>query len=63
LDRVIIAEPERHEAVLAANDAALRAAGHWGVPTAVFQGEPFFGQDRLETLIWRLRQHGLGPRA
>jgi 2-hydroxychromene-2-carboxylate isomerase len=63
LDRVIIAEPERHEAVLAANDAALRAAGHWGVPTAVFQGEPFFGQDRLDTLIWRLRQHGLGPRA
>jgi 2-hydroxychromene-2-carboxylate isomerase len=62
LDRVIIAEPERHEAVLAANDAALRAAGHWGVPTAVFQGEPFFGQDRLGTLIWRLRQHGLGPR-
>jgi 2-hydroxychromene-2-carboxylate isomerase len=62
LDRVIIAEPERHETVLAANDAALRAPGHWGVPTAVFQSEPFFGQDRLETLVWRLRQHGLGPR-
>ncbi len=63
LDRVVAAEPERHETVLAANDVALRTAGHWGVPTAVFQGEPFFGQDRLETLIWRLRQHGLKPRA
>ncbi len=63
LDRAIVAEPERHEAALAANDAALRAAGHWGVPTAVFRDEPFFGQDRLETLIWRLSQHGLAPRA
>ena len=62
LDRAIAAEPERHEAALAANDAALRAAGHWGVPTAVFRGEPFFGQDRLDTLVWRLRQHGLEPR-
>ncbi len=62
LDLAITAEPERHEGALAANDAALRAAGHWGVPTAVFQGEPFFGQDRLETLVWRLRQRGLRPR-
>jgi 2-hydroxychromene-2-carboxylate isomerase len=62
LDREIEADPERHEAALAANDQALRAAGHWGVPTAVFQQEPFFGQDRLDTLIWRLRQHGLTPR-
>ena len=62
LDRAIAADPGHHEAALAANDAALRAAGHWGVPTAVFRGEPFFGQDRLDTLVWRLRQHGLEPR-
>lgn len=62
MDRAITTEPERHEAALAANDAALRAAGHWGVPTCVFRGEPFFGQDRLATLVWRLRQHGLTPR-
>ncbi len=59
LDRAIAAEPERYEAALAANDAALRACGHWGVPTAVFRGEPFFGQDRLSTLVWRLRENGL----
>lgn len=27
---------------------------HWGVPLMVLDGEPFFGQDRLATLQWRL---------
>lgn len=42
-----------------ANHAALDASGHWGVPTMVFEGEPFFGQDRIETLRWRLGTAGL----
>jgi 2-hydroxychromene-2-carboxylate isomerase len=42
-----------------ANQEALVAAGHWGVPTYVFEGEPFFGQDRIDTLRWRLDQHML----
>ncbi len=50
------------DAELEANDVALRAAGHWGVPTMVFEGEPFFGQDRFEVLASRLRQRGLRPR-
>ena len=29
--------------MIQANQEAHRAAGHWGVPTMVFQGEPFFG--------------------
>jgi 2-hydroxychromene-2-carboxylate isomerase len=62
MEAAIGADPERHEAVLAANDAALRAAGHWGVPTMVFRDEPFFGQDRIGTLLWRMRQHGLARR-
>jgi len=41
------------------NHAALEAAGHWGVPTMVVRGEPFFGQDRIDTLRWRLDQLGL----
>ena len=41
-----------------ANHAALDAAGHWGVPTMVLDGEPFFGQDRIDTLRWRLEQKG-----
>jgi 2-hydroxychromene-2-carboxylate isomerase len=50
---------ERFDARLAENDRALRAAGHWGVPTMVFEKEPFFGQDRFEMLMWRLKQRGL----
>lgn len=33
--------------------------GHWGVPTFVVNGEPFFGQDRIDTLRWRLDKLGL----
>jgi 2-hydroxychromene-2-carboxylate isomerase len=48
-----------HMAEIEANQDALEQAGHWGVPTFVFESEPFFGQDRVETLRWRLDQHGL----
>lgn len=27
-----------------------------------FEGEPFFGQDKIELLLWRMRQEGLAPR-
>ena len=42
-----------------ANQDALQASGHWGVPTMVFRDEPFFGQDRIDTLRWRLDLAGL----
>ena len=48
-----------HMDEIEANQTALEAAGHWGVPTFVFSKEPFFGQDRIELLRWRLGQHGL----
>ena len=32
------------------NQNFLDEAGHWGVPTFVINGEPFFGQDRIDTL-------------
>lgn len=41
------------------NHDGLEKAGHWGVPTMVVRGEPFFGQDRIETLRWRLDKYGL----
>ncbi|WP_337186401.1 DsbA family protein [Phenylobacterium sp.] len=62
LDAVVAAEGERLEAEVQASHAALDAAGHWGVPTFVFEGEPFFGQDRIDVLLWRLRQHGLAEK-
>ena len=62
LDRKIESAPEKYEAMIEENQAAHKAAGHWGVPTMVFEGEPFFGQDRIDVLLWRLKQAGLQPR-
>ncbi len=62
LDREIATDPARYDAAIEKNQDAHAAAGHWGVPTTVFQGEPFFGQDRIELLVWRMRQRGLKER-
>ncbi|MGD9814747.1 MAG: 2-hydroxychromene-2-carboxylate isomerase [Hyphomonadaceae bacterium] len=48
---------------IARNETAQGNAGHWGVPLFVFNDEPFFGQDRLDHLIWRMKQAGLRERA
>ncbi|MBX3026585.1 DsbA family protein [bacterium] len=63
MDQAVAADPARYDAVIDANQRDLEAAGHWGVPTMVFEGEPFFGQDRIELLLWRMRQRGLARRA
>jgi 2-hydroxychromene-2-carboxylate isomerase len=57
------ADPVGVAAEIEASQEAHREAGHWGVPTMVFEGEPFFGQDRFDVLLWRLKQRGLAPRA
>jgi len=62
LDAIVNREAATLDAAIAKNQEDHLAAGHWGVPTMVFQGEPFFGQDRLDLLVWRLRQHGLSKR-
>ena len=62
LDAEAAAQPEELDAEIAANQAALEAAGHWGVPTLVFEGEPFFGQDRIDLAVWRMEQKGLARR-
>ena len=55
--------PAELDSLIEGNQRALQAAGHWGVPTFVWNGEPFFGQDRIDLLIWRLKQHGLRERS
>lgn len=62
LDAVVAAEENRLEAVIEQNQQAHEASGHWGVPTCAFRGEPFFGQDRLDVLLWRLTKEGLKAR-
>jgi len=62
MDATAVREAARLESVIADNEADHAAAGHWGVPTMVFEGEPFFGQDRLDVLLWRLEKNGLTKR-
>lgn len=62
LDATAEREAERLAAAIAQNQKDLEAAGHWGVPTMVFEGEPFFGQDRIDLLTWRMKQRGLRSR-
>ncbi|UCE87597.1 MAG: DsbA family protein [Deltaproteobacteria bacterium] len=59
MERAIAADPDRYDAHIERNQEDLEKAGHWGVPTCVFEGEPFFGQDRLDLLVWRMQQRGL----
>lgn len=63
MDAVLDAEGGRFAEMIAQSEAAQRAAGHYGVPLMVYDGEPFFGQDRFEQLKWRLEQNGLASRA
>lgn len=39
---------------LDANHDAMLEAGHWGVPLLAYEGEPFYGQDRFDQLLWRM---------
>jgi 2-hydroxychromene-2-carboxylate isomerase len=59
MDKTIEADPGRVDAVIAANEKDHAASGHWGVPTFVFEKEPFFGQDRIDLLLWRMESKGL----
>jgi len=58
MDQKISDAPESYDDEINANDTALADAGHWGVPTLVVRGEPFFGQDRITDFIWRLENLG-----
>jgi 2-hydroxychromene-2-carboxylate isomerase len=62
LDAEALADAEALDAEIAANQQALEASGHWGVPTLVFEDEPFFGQDRIDMAVWRMEQKGLVKR-
>ena len=63
LERDAAADAARLDAIIESNEAAQNTAGHWGVPLFVFEGEPFFGQDRIDHLLWRMKQRGLERRS
>jgi 2-hydroxychromene-2-carboxylate isomerase len=58
MDALLAVEAERLDAAIKANEAAQREGGHYGVPLMVLDGEPFFGQDRVNQLVWRMEQSG-----
>lgn len=62
MDAAIAADEAHHVAIVETNQAAQREGGHYGVPLMVFDGEPFFGQDRFDQLRWRMEQRGLARR-
>jgi 2-hydroxychromene-2-carboxylate isomerase len=55
-------EPDRFKAVVEENQTAQEKTDHWGVPLMNFRDETFYGQDRVETLLWRMRNEGLPKR-
>ncbi len=62
MDAEAVSRETELEAEIEQNEAAQKAAGHWGVPLMVFNGEPFFGQDRVDLLEWRLGKSGVPKR-
>lgn len=62
MDAVIAVEADRLDAAIKENEGNQRLGGHYGVPLMVYEGEPFFGQDRFDQLLWRMRQHGMARR-
>ena len=62
MDAVQAAETDRLGAAITQNEADQRTGGHYGVPLMVYDGEPFFGQDRYDQLVWRMQQRGMAAR-
>lgn len=62
LDRDLTERRDDLDQVITQNQDDQLASGHWGVPLMVFEGEPFFGQDRIDLMLWRLKQSGLAER-
>ena len=58
------ANPEKYDALVQRNHnmQTTNTSGHTGVPLFVFNNEPFFGQDRIDQLIWRMKQFGVKKR-
>lgn len=61
----IATNPDKYDALVKRNHdlQTTNLAGHTGVPNFVFNDEPFFGQDRMDQLVWRLKRYGLTERS
>ena len=64
--KALLEQADQHgdqiDSAIGIHEVAQEQAGHSGTPLMVFNGEPFFGQDRIQLLLWRLDQSGLRER-
>jgi 2-hydroxychromene-2-carboxylate isomerase len=65
IDEVMNKNSEKYDQLIEANQELQKRnlSGHTGVPLFDFNGEPFFGQDRMDQLLFRLKQYGLTERS
>ena len=54
LSRLADESSSKYDVEFAQNHDRLLETGHNGVPTFAYNGEPFFGQDRFDQLLWRM---------
>ncbi len=59
LDAAVAADTAHFVTAVEANQTDQRKGGHYGVPLMVVEGEPFFGQDRFDQMVWRLEKKGM----
>jgi 2-hydroxychromene-2-carboxylate isomerase len=56
MDEAIDSDPKKYDDLIQKNQKDQNTSGHWGVPLMVYKGEPFFGQDRIAILKWRVEK-------
>ncbi|NIB38617.1 2-hydroxychromene-2-carboxylate isomerase [Pseudomaricurvus alkylphenolicus] len=59
MEKTIAKDPANYDAEVEDNHKRLAALPHWGVPTFGYHQEPFFGQDRIDSLRFQLEEDGL----
>ena len=61
MDHAIEDNPNLYIKAIDENHAERTKVGHWGAPIIVIDGEPFFGQDRIELAKWRHAKNRFTP--
>ena len=56
MDQAIVNDAQKYDDLIQKNQKDQNTSGHWGVPLMVYKGEPFFGQDRIAILKWRVEK-------
>jgi 2-hydroxychromene-2-carboxylate isomerase len=58
----IAKNPAKYDAIIDEHQKGQNEAGFGGVPLMTLRGENFFGQDRIDQLLWRMEQYRVPKR-